>query len=454
MRKTHPIYQKLISTLIALSVVFLFASAGYGSSKKKGEVMNEAELQVRLMSFADRFAAFISQGFEYYDETLPPNENRRIVLGDTVYSMYSAFVIAAEADPDAALLDMVVMVTLGRMIYENHYLPIFGPGIEPVVKGFRLAEKDIWDIVALLLEPDQQQGLFGLIQEWRKDHPQELQFSYMRFDEFASDRAKSKMARIWKPSGLFKSVRIATKQVETARLLAERTVFLGTRMPLLIGYFVDTWSSQLLISPDFKKILNDLNRFVNIAEKLPQKIAIEGNLFLDNTMDKLSTERQEAINQMMNLIARERKNTINEFLGEETQITNILSEVKNTIAEGHKLMAAANSLASQLDLGSSSEPPKNRTPFDINDYRETIVEANMTIAELNILVGTMNQLLNSYGVKELPPKLKATMTQMENTGKRLIDHSFHQGIFLIIVWVGGYILAKLIVNYFSRKKST
>lgn len=454
MRNAHTIYHKLLLILMALSIVFIFTSTGHGSNKKNNEVMNEAELQVRLMGFADRFAAFISQGFEYYDETLPANENRRIVLGDSVYSMYSAFVIAAEADPDAALLDMVVMVTLGRMIYEEHYLPKFGPEIESVVNGFRLAEKDIWDIVALILEPDQKQGLYELIQEWRENHPQELQFSYMRFDEFTSDRAKSKLARIWKPSGLFKSVRIATKQVETARLLAERTVFLGTRMPLLIGYFVDTWSSQLLISPEFKNILNDLNRFVNMAEQMPQKLATESNLLIDNAMAKLSTERQNTMDQMANLIARERKNTINDFLGEEARITNILSEVKNTITEGNKLMVAANSLASQLDLGSSSESPKDRTPFDINDYRETIAEANITIAELNTLVGTVNQLLNSNGVNDLPPKFEATMIQTEDMGKRLIDHSFQRGIFLIIVWVCGYILAKLIVNYFSRKKST
>ena len=64
------------------------------------------------MGFSDRFAAYISQGFETYDELAPPLESRRIVLADTVYSMYAAFTIAADADPDAALLDMVVMVTL------------------------------------------------------------------------------------------------------------------------------------------------------------------------------------------------------------------------------------------------------------------------------------------------------------------------------------------------------
>ena len=144
----HTNYIKLSSILLISGILFSCAATGYGA-KNSDTSINEAELQARLMGFADRFAAYISQGFEDYDKTSPPIENRRIVLGDSVYAMYSAFIIAADAEPDAALMDMVVMVTLGRIIYEEHYLLRIGPSVEPVVRGFRLAEKDIWNIMAL-----------------------------------------------------------------------------------------------------------------------------------------------------------------------------------------------------------------------------------------------------------------------------------------------------------------
>ena len=139
----------LLSILVVLGIVLSFADEGYSKkkSKKKEEktyAMNEAELQAHLMGFADRFAAYISQGFETYDELDPPLESRRIVLRDAVYSMYSAFTIAADADPDAALLDMVVMVTLGRLIYEEHWLAKLSPSVQSMVAGFRKAEGDIW----------------------------------------------------------------------------------------------------------------------------------------------------------------------------------------------------------------------------------------------------------------------------------------------------------------------
>ncbi len=449
----HPNYNKLSLILLISGMILLLAAPGNGARKKGAEVMNEAELQVRVMGFADRFAAYISQGFEDYDMTSPPLENRRIVLGDSVYAMYSAFIIAADADPDAALMDMVVMVTLGRIIYEEHYLPKFGPALEPVVRGFRLAEEDIWDIMALILKPDQQEGLYALIREWRKDHPQELQFSYKRFDEFAADRANSKLARIWQPSGLFRSVRTATRQVEKARLLAERTVFLATRMPLLAGYFADAWSSQLLISPEFKNILNDIHRLVNAAEQLPNRIATERELTIDQAIERLSAERQAAINQLMSRIARERKNTINQFLAEEEKVKGILTELKETVTEGNKLIVSANSLAEQFNLGSRSESSKDAKPFDINDYKKTIAEANVMVVQLNSLVQAADKLLNSPGMEKLLPKLDTTIDRVGDEGEQLIDHTFRQAILLLVVWLVGYVIARLVVNYFSQKFS-
>jgi hypothetical protein len=86
----------LLSILVVVAMVLSFLDVCYGQKKdqkKKEEtyVMNEAELQAHLMSFADRFAAYISQGFETFDELTPSLESRRIVQGDAVYSMYAAF---------------------------------------------------------------------------------------------------------------------------------------------------------------------------------------------------------------------------------------------------------------------------------------------------------------------------------------------------------------------------
>jgi hypothetical protein len=447
-------YGNLAYFFLVAAVVLLTANCAHGqkSVKKQEEpVITEAELQSQVMGFADRFAAYISQGFEDYDVLDPPLENRRIVQGDAVYSMYAAFIIAAEADPDAALLDMVVMVTLGRMIYEEHWREYLGPPVDSMIRAFKKSEKDIWNILTLVLNSDQQKELYALIEEWRQNHPEELQFSYLRVSDFAADRARSKLARIWQPSGLFKSVEVATKQVEEARLLAERAMFLATRVPLLSGYFADVWASQLLISPELKDLLSDLHRFVDVAEKLPDNIARERQLIIEQALEKLAAERQAAIRQALDGLARERKQTIDDFLAQEVRIKGILTELKQTVTEGNKLLVSANTLADQLNLGASTESSEDAEPFNINDYKETVAEATITVIQLNALVESMDQLLNSAGMEKLLPRLHQTIDRAGDEGEKLIDHSFRQGVLLLMAWVLAYVVARLLAGYLSDR---
>ena len=427
----------LLSILVVVAMVLSFFDVCYGQKKdqkKKEEtyVMNEAELQAHLMSFADRFAAYISQGFETFDELTPPLESRRIVQGDAVYSMYGAFLIAAEEDPDPALLDMVVMVTLGRMIYEEHWLGKLSPSVESMVAGFRKAEADIWNIVALVLNPDQQQQLMELIKEWRRNHPQELQFSYLRVSDFATERARSKLSEVWKPSGLFKSVEMATKQVEEARLLAERAMFLATRMPLLTGYFADVWTSQLLISPELKTLLTDLHRFVDTTENLPQDFARERKALIEQTMDRLADER---------------KKTINDFLAQEARLKGVLTDIKQAAIETNKLMISLNSFTDYLE----SESPEGSQSFVINDYKETLAEITKAGSQLNALVDSLNRYFNSPGMERLLPQIERAIGAAGDESKALINHSFGLAVLLILIWFVAYIVARLAVNYFSKK---
>ena len=426
-----------LSTLLILGLVLTVPDLGYSQKKeekkkKDSYVMTEAELQAHLMGFADRFAAYISQGFETFDELTPPLESRRIVEGDAVYSMYAAFLIAADADPDASLLDMVVMVTLGRMIYEEHWLGKLSPSVESMVAGFRKADTDIWQIVALVLKPDQQQELLELIKEWRRNHPQELQFSYVRVSDFAAERAKSRLARIWQPSGLFKSVEMATQQVEMARLLAERAMFLATRMPLLTGYFADVWTSQLLISPELKGLIDDLHRFVNVTENLPQNFAQERKALIDQTMDRLAVER---------------KKTIDDFIAQEARLKGVLTDIKQTATETNKFMVSLNSFTDYLE----SEPAEGSQPFIIGDYKETAFEIATAGARLNLLVESLDRFLNSPGMQKLLPQIEDTINLAGDQGEVLIDHTFRRTAVLILIWFVAYVIARLVVNYFSKR---
>jgi hypothetical protein len=332
------------SLLIVQVVVILVLATGTGHSAKKKEkdkkkkeayVMTEAELQSQVMSFADRFASIIVAAFNVYDAQSPPPEHRRIVRGSTVYAMAAAVTIAAEADPDVALLDMVTMVVLGRMVFEEHWRKKFGKQVDPILKGFQKAETDIWQITAKVLTPEQQKELRALIRQWHRDNPEVTFFAYVRFSDFASERRKSKLSKT-KAKGIFKTVKSATRQVEEARLLAERGMYLGSRLPMMIGVFADVWLSTVFINPEVNKITADLHQFSDISgrladlvEKLPNHITGEreaavkqvmeemdtfSQVTLDRLMEKVAIERETAIKQLVDQAAIEGRRTIEEFL--------------------------------------------------------------------------------------------------------------------------------------------
>ena len=107
-----------------------------------------------------------------------------------------------------------------------------------------------------------------------------MRFSeFEKFSGFLGDSEKN-------ASGcFFQSVTKAAEQDEDMRQLAERAMYLGSRLPMLTGAFTDGWASRLTRNQDVSSIIADLNRLVevtprigDIAEKLQGNIAKENAL--------------------------------------------------------------------------------------------------------------------------------------------------------------------------------
>jgi hypothetical protein len=84
-----------------------------------------------------------------------------------------------QPNPEIGLLDMTVLMTLGRLIYEGNNLLDLGPQVEPMVKAYRILEKDIWDSADPVLSIQQQQELRHLITTWRQENPKQIVFTYI-----------------------------------------------------------------------------------------------------------------------------------------------------------------------------------------------------------------------------------------------------------------------------------
>ncbi len=468
----HPSHRILI--VLFLTMIFFLTTQTFSfaakKDKQKGFVMTEVELQSELMSYADRFASIITQALEDFETLNPPPQARQFILSDLVYSMSSVYTVAAEPNPQVGLLDMVAVTTLGRIIYEDNVRRKYGNSTVVLAEGFQQMEKDIWSIAAKVLTSEQRGELRQLILLWRKNNPDKVVYNYLRFSDFAAQRRNSTLVKKVQAGGLFKTVQEVTQQVEETRMLAERGIFLGTRLPLLTGNFAEVWMSQLLVSPETNKILADIHtvstvseRMATVAEQLPDQLMKDisklrwqtvnqvmkgidewSEKTLNDVFARVAIERGEFISQFMNRLIGEQKNAFEAIMIEEQQATALVTEIRKAIEGGNTLLLTVNTLSEKFKVGEPSAEPKDSKPFDIKDYQDTI-------AEVTTLVEATNRLAGTVGLEELLPQLVKAIDQVGNEGEEIIDHSFRQGVLFILIAMAAYVIARLIYNYLNKK---
>lgn len=471
--KTNQLPLRFLAVIISTFVFFWISqSLSYAASKKKKKkyVMTEVELQSELMSYADRFASIISNAFEDYDALKPEPQARQVLLGDLVYSISSVYTIAAEPNPQVGLLDMVAVTTLGRLIYEDNMRRKYGKSTEILAAGFRQLEKDIWSVSAKVLASEQREELRQLILLWRKNNPEKVVYNYLRFSDFAAQRRNSTLVKKVQGGGLFKTVKQVTQQVEETRMLAERGIFLGTRLSLLTGNFAEVWMSQLLGSPETNKILTDIHTFSTVSERLaivaeqmPNKVMKDVSKIQKQTVNqvmkeidewsektlndvfaRVAIERGAFIGQFMDRLIGEQKIALEAIMLEEQQVTGLVTELRKVIEGSNTLLMTANTLSEKFMTGEPAAEPKESKPFDIKEYQDAIVE-------VTALVDSTNRLFGTVGLEELLPQLVKAIDQVGNKSEQVVDHSFRQALILILIAMGAYVVARLIYNYLNLK---
>ena len=290
---------------------------------------------------------------------------------------------------------------------------------------------------------------------WRKNNPDKIVYNYLRFSDFAAQRQNSTLVKKVRSGGLFGTVRQVTQEVEETRMLAERGIFLGTRLPLLTGSFAEMWMSQLIVNPEAQKILADIHtfskvseRFATVAEKLPDRMLKDVSKLqkqmVNQVMAKVAIEREAAINQFMDRLVGEKKVALEAIMEQDQQITGLVTELRKTIEGTNTLLLTADALAEKYDTGEPPAEAKDEKPFDIKEYQATI-------AEVTNLVESTNRLVAAVGIEELLPQVVKAIDEVGGEGQELVDHGFRQGVFFMLIVIGAYVLGRLIYNYANKK---
>lgn len=421
--------------------------------------MSQEELQSAVISYANRFIATIGQAAFDFEKAIPTSQGRLIASARKVYSLSAATEIAAGPNPGPALLDLVVMATLNRMVWEDYWRPqVFGMPASIMVDAFKNMETDAWNLAARVLTPAQREEFRDLILDWYSDHPGQVAVDYIRFSDFGGIGKKPNLKEIQKPGGLLAPIREAKEAVDEVRMTSERAMFLLTKMQLIIGFQAELVYKELVMQPEMDTLLKDISgfrttadRFADLLEKLPRQV---------------SDERSAALTAVEKLIARERIAVLKAVDDKATTIRQINSDVQATvdrvdttftnlqkttadaerlIQETQKTTLAAQALVSAVDrLAARFEPRDPATssrPFDINEYIVAIDKIQATLESFNQLGQTID--------KSSTPLVTQVLKEFNKAADERVDHIFLR-LFQLLAATGVIIIVILLVSRITR----
>jgi hypothetical protein len=203
-----------------------------------GHTITGAELDELTRAFADRYVGLLSSTCDALKKDNPDPVQRREAQDLTLNAATNVYDIASNADSFTRMLDLVVVTTLLSQVWvdDDRAGDVFGDRGEVLVRSLHHGRVEAWALAARVLRPDQLDVLDYTIWDWRRQNPDMVRASFVRFSNFALDRGKSANADVLAAGGFFKSIGQTGQSVDEARLLTERMFYRLKREPTLLRW--------------------------------------------------------------------------------------------------------------------------------------------------------------------------------------------------------------------------
>lgn len=431
-------------------------ASGLLGGKKPTERVPPNVLQAGVMRFADTFAARITQATQDFADKAGTPQARVQGMTWSIGQSTSAFTIASGPNANIALLDMVVLVTLGRMVHEEYWMPkVWGEADRPMVDAFTSLEQDVWVIAGQLLTQAQQDEVRSALTAWREQNPDMGITAFVRLIGFR-DVLKSRDASGEKKGSTLgdllsvdplSGLEPAVVEIEQTRLFGERTMFYLQRAPILLSTQVELLGLKLMLMPEIHSALQDSQRISQAAESIAETAA--------KLPESVRVEREAAVKQIADELTLQRQGMIADLEKVQEPAGKILTEAHATLEAGTQMSTALQGAISTLDAfiaGFAKEEPapgappppaeEPGKPFDVTEYGEAATQVAAAARELNGLVGTLDASL---------PQVQRTLDEAVERGDRVVDHAFVRGLQLGGILIGAAALAVLAVRWISTR---
>jgi len=218
--------------------------------------LTDIELQQELQAFVDRY---IQRLMETADEGVSASDQaqeREVLNQFKAASASSAVSIATSPNPLHGLRDMRVMLRLQRQVWRDG-------GPEHVAKAragtihreLVLLEDQINLIAARVIPVEAMRKLDERIDAWHKNNPTQTSVAFIRFHNL--DLADKQLERETASSGLLAPVAEAVREVNEARKMADRALFLANHLPMLVQWRGELLARRVLAAPEAGAYLDE-----------------------------------------------------------------------------------------------------------------------------------------------------------------------------------------------------
>jgi energy-converting hydrogenase Eha subunit E len=387
------------------------------------EPVDPVDLQEDMLRFADNFVTSTSGAIERLQrdgKPIPREESLsiKITLATDVYGL------ASGSNALANLVSLTVLASGARWRVQDYWLPkVYGLSAENMLKTLETRESEIWAIAQRVLSPSMQTELRQSINEWHKTSGS----PEGELEAFASTRLVSdvtqhseKQKNSLMPSSVFALLDIdplsgldpATRELTETRLFAERALFMGQRMPIVMQWQMELLSLRAMAAPEVREMITGTSQIGSAADRL--------SLTMEKLPSQISTEREKVLLALKT---------------EKEGLTNLSRSFTQTLSEGGKMATSTQQALGTFDgvLTHIEKWPSdpNSPPFDIKEYATTALEINRMSQRLTETLKMLQTTLNPAHTEALAKQVAELSRETQTRGEALINFAFQKILMLV-----------------------
>lgn len=382
---------------------------------------------------------------------------------------------ATGPEPLSGMLDLMTVVKSARLLADDQLDAEEWPEAhELFVRAAESSEKRVWESLGLFFTPeelDQFRSAFDTWEDQLRASGGAVGDDPPTFRDIVSTLDRSSATR----KGLFGIVRLdplaglepVEREVALTRQFAERTLFWGQRLQLLVEDQVAVAAIQAQRLPAVVSVIEDVDRVSaavdrvsKTVEELPDIVRAEREAALGQASTEINGLVDSSLERASAEITAQREGLVRDLETAEEPLSALLQDSQSTLDAAHAtstelnaLVAAVGGLVDRFEPASDAEAPVPALdepsvparPFDITEYGDVAERLTAAAAELRELVTTLDASL---------PEVEALVDTAVSRADRSVDHIAFRLLQLGLALIGAIAIAVVGVRWLGRRGAT